>query len=145
MAASSQAVVELRDIAPTLLDFAGLSTPGAMDGKSLRPCLQDGVCQIREYLHGEHSGGEISNHYIVAQGEKYIWFSQTGQEQYFDLRSDPGEERDLIHEPKAQERIDRLRKALIRELQGREEGYTHAERLIAGRKPLTVLSTSRDT
>lgn len=127
-------LVELRDVMATLLDAAGAEIPESIDGVSM---LSDNG---REFLHGEHSGGFQSNHYIVSKTDKFCWFSQTGREQYFDLSSDPHELHDLIDDPACQERIAVLRGELIRVLTGREEGYTDGERLIAGQQTRSVLS-----
>ena len=135
--AASSCVAELRDIAPTMLDCAGITLPETMDGASLVPQLFKEE-KFREYLHGEHSGGEFSNHYIVTEKDKYIWFSQSGREQYFDLENDPREEHDAIQSAN-QSRINELRAALIQELSGREEGYTNGSQLITGRTPLAIL------
>lgn len=133
-------VAELRDIAPTLLELAGLPVPPEMDGVSLLPALEGGHAPLREFLHGEHSGGEISNHYIVTGRDKYIWFSQTGREQYFDLVADPREERDLIGEAATRPRVDLLRGQLVEALQGREEGYVSDGALVVGQPPQNLLS-----
>ena len=90
-------------------------------------------------LHGEHSFGDLSNHFVVTGTDKYVWFSQDGREQYFRLDTDPGERHNAINEPQYAARIDELRRFLIRELAGREEGYTDGERLIPGRTALAVL------
>ena len=65
---------------------------------------------------------------------------ESGEEQYFDLETDPQECRNRIADPACQERIDTLRKVLIAELDGREEGYTDGLRLIPGRPQKNVLS-----
>ena len=127
-------LVELRDVMATFLDAAGAEIPESIDGISI---LSDNG---REFLHGEHSGGFKSNHYIVTKTDKFCWFSQSGREQYFHLESDPHELHDRIGDPDCQERIGVLRKELIRVLTGREEGYTDGERLIAGQTPRSVLS-----
>ncbi len=130
----SDRLTELRDILPTLTELAGVDTPEGVDGVSL---LQD---PDREYLHGEHSGGDLGNHYIVTKTDKYCWFTQSGREQYFRLDKDPKELHDAIEEPDCQERVTHLRSLLIQELTGREEGYTDGLRLIPGRPEKCCLS-----
>lgn len=81
-----------------------------------------------------------TNHFIVTGNDKYIWYSQTGREQYFDLKTVPGETKNRIQDPACTERIAALRSILIRELEGREEGYSDGRRLITGKPPRAVLS-----
>jgi len=137
---SSKNVTELMDIMPTLLDVAGAKIPETVDGVSLTNCIC-GDGETREYLHGEHSWGGRSNHYVVTEKDKYIWFSQTGQEQYFDLADDPTELHDKINysDSQTQNRIIELRNFLIEELNGRAEGYSDGEKLITGKQTLTNL------
>lgn len=127
-------LAELRDILPTLVELAGGEVPQGIDGVSL---LHD--CQ-REYLHGEHSGGDLGNQYIVTKRDKYCWFMKTGKEHYFRLDEDPQELHDAIDDPDCQERIEYLRQILVKELEGREEGYSDGSRLVAGRKQKSCLS-----
>ena len=126
-------VVELRDVMPTILEIAGAQVPETVDGISM-------LKVSRKYLHGEHSYSGLSNHWIVTETDKYCWFSETGQEQYFDLAKDPHELHDLIEEPGKQPRIKELRKALIHELLDRPEGFTDGMKLIPGRPYPTYLS-----
>lgn len=137
-------VAELRDIMPTLLEAAGIpeqSRP-SLDGISLLNAIKGEHKPIREYLHGEHSGGgTIGNQYIVTEHDKFIWITQSGKEQYFNLDVDPAELHDGIHDSAYQDRIAYLRSLLIRELTGREEGYTDGARLIPGRSDRAVLET----
>lgn len=123
-------VMDLMDVMPTLLDAAGLSIPDAVDGQSALRIQQGGW---RSLVHGEHAYGAASNHYIVTPEAKYIWFSQTGREQFFHLKDDPDELHDAIHDPAHQPTIATLRNALIARLTGREEGYSDGIRLIPGR------------
>lgn len=139
----SSAVVELRDIMPTLLDAAGCKVPGSVDGRSMIRILK-GEEEPRRWLHGEHEAGIHSNQFIVTAEDKYIWYSQTGREQYFNLKEDPRELHDLIGEEAYKERIRWLRARLIESLDGREEGYTDGQKLITGRRPLNVLSFLRN-
>lgn len=138
--------VELRDIMPTLLDAAGVKIPSVVEGKSILPLLA-GCGEWREYIHGEHyrQGNFLgirneSNHFIVTGKDKYVWYSQTGKEQYFNLEKDPDELHDLADDNHHSDRIEYLRNLLIKELDGREEGYTDGRSLIVGCKPRQCLS-----
>ncbi len=133
-------LIELRDIMPTLLNMANIEVPQDVDGKSFLKALYDENFELREYIHGEHELLEYSNEFIVTKKDKYIWFSQTGEEQYFDLLNDPKELFNAINLPENKERVDYLRKKLIFELKDREEGYTDGKVLIKGRKAKTVLN-----
>lgn len=134
-----QDLVELRDVMPTLLSAAGVPVPDGVDGESFLPSLFGKGGFSREYLHGEHSAGLLSNHFIATKQDKYIWYSQTGEEHYFHLDTDPGETHDCIGEAEDRERIAFLRGLLIQSLNGREEGYTDGERLIIGKTPVNCL------
>ena len=136
-------VLELRDIMPTLLDFAHISIPNSVEGLSLKDLIEERDSTWREYIHGEHSFGDDSNHYIVTKRDKFLWFSQRGEEQYFDLEKDPKELTNLINSEEYKERIDYLRKILIKELEGREEGYTDGNRLLKGH-PVSTLKHIRE-
>lgn len=135
---ASDSVMELMDIMPTLLDAAGLEIPDTVDGQSALPLLQ-GV-QGRELVHGEHAYGDQSNHYLVSSWDKYIWYSQTGKEQYFNLFEDPMELHDAINDSACRARVDELRGALVKTLAGREEGYSDGHSLIPGRPVQSILS-----
>ncbi len=131
-------VAELRDIMPTILDFAGAAIPDTVDGTSLCDTMKT-ESEVREYLHGEHSLGIVSNQFIVTKTDKYIWETQTGDEYYFDLAKDPQEMHNAINDAQYKDRVAYLRSILIKELTGREEGYTDGEKLIVGRTPIDGL------
>ena len=118
-------VVELRDVMPTVLEAAGVQIPDSVEGISLwnTALKESGTPEVREYLHGEHTLGEASSHWIITRDEKYIWYSQTGEEQYFRIAEDPDELHNLIGSETAKERVEALRCLLIQELQDREEGF----------------------
>ncbi|MBP1040645.1 arylsulfatase [Vagococcus sp. BWB3-3] len=112
----SQPLVELRDVFPMLLAAATGRTVKGIDGFDYRQ-------NEREYLHGEHLLGEDSSQFILTKTEKFIWFPQRQQEQFFDLAVDPRECHNLIDEAAYQQRIEVLRQLLIAELAQRPEGF----------------------
>lgn len=127
--AVNENLVELRDVMATFLDAAGEKIPDSIDGVSMIP--EDNG---REYLHGEHTDGQLSHQFIVTREDKYIWYSQTGKEEYFNLNKDPEESHNAIDDEEYRVRINKLRGLMIKELAEREEGFTDGVRLIPGRK-----------
>lgn len=136
------AVVELRDVLPTLLEGAGAPIPAEVDGGSLLPLVADPDRRLRAWLHGEHELGPRSNHFIVTETDKYLWYSQTGREQYFDLARDPRELHDGLRDPEYQGRVAYLRGCLTQALRDREEGFVQGGRLTAGRPTRPILEKS---
>ncbi|GIO57626.1 MULTISPECIES: arylsulfatase [Paenibacillus] len=142
-------VVELRDIMPSLLDAAGVQIPESVEGDSIwrlaaaRNEADTASPVWRSHLHGEHAYGHQSTQWVTDGTEKFIWYPQTGEEQFFNLAEDPMELHNAISDEACRDRIEHWRSILIRELEGREEGFTDGERLIAGRKQAAVLSHIR--
>jgi arylsulfatase A-like enzyme len=125
----------LEDLMPTVLDLAGCPIPPSVDGQSMAPVLRGESAEgARQILHGEHAVAyrpEQANHYLTDGRDKFIWFSQTGIEQLFDLENDPGERVNLA--ASQSERLGRWRQCLIEHLAGRPEGFTDGQKLIPGR------------
>lgn len=132
-------LLELRDIMPTILEMAGCKCD-KIDGKSVLPVLRGEKTKLHDYLHGEHAYGKDSAHWIISKDEKYIWFTENGKEQFFNLSKDPYE----CHNEKDNPRIKKLRATLINELKDREEGFSDGERLIPGRPYHPTLSFLKD-
>jgi arylsulfatase len=138
--AACNALVELRDVMPTLLDCAGLPIPESVEGHSLLPIARGEAEGVRSTLHSEHTLFGQSIQWLTDGHEKYIWFSQTGQEQLFNLDDDPQELHDLAGRPASADRLAHWRGSLVEELMGREEGFTDGKRLIPGRPGVPVLA-----
>lgn len=132
----SQAPVGLQDVLPTIFDAAGLRVPQAATGRSLLPIMGGGASPSwRTYLHGEHSGHydyDDGSHFLTDGRYKYIWFSQTGREQFFDLAGDPDEMQDLTLARESPD-LERWRTELAARLQNRPGGVVDEGRLVAGR------------
>lgn len=141
-------VVELRDLMPTLLELAGIDVPHGVEGRSLASRLRgQGAGPWRDYLHGEHVLFEQSLQWIRWRSQapenhalKYVWWSQDGREQLFDLTEDPGELHDRATDPTAATHLEAGRQALVNELTGREEGFVVDGRLLPGRPVSTLLT-----
>lgn len=112
--------------------------PDSVEGKSLAPFCRGEKPEWREYVHGEHCLGELSNHWLTDGKLKYAWYSQTGREQLFDIAADPYETRDLSGE--RPDEVAAWRARLVTELTGREEGYVEGSKLVTGRKPQATLA-----
>jgi arylsulfatase A-like enzyme len=132
-----EAPVELRDLFPTFCDIAGAPVPEGLDGASVLPLLRGEERGWREYIHGEHVAGPQSNHWLTDGREKYAWFSQTGREQLFEIATDPQELHDMA--PVRQDRVAYWRRRLIRELEGRPEGFVQEGKLVPGRPVSSTL------
>jgi arylsulfatase A-like enzyme len=118
-------LVELMDVMPTLLEAAGCPVPPGLDGRSLMPLLK-GQEGWREYLHGECADIPTLNsgmQYLTNGRRKYVWYPGTGDEQLFDLENDPREMVDLAKEKDSAKEIERWRRILVQELDGRPEGF----------------------
>jgi arylsulfatase A-like enzyme len=104
------------DFYPSLLEMAGLPARPAqhMDGVSFAGLLKGEKMHSREaiYWHFPH----YSNHGLQSPGGavragdyKLIEYFENGTLQLFNLKTDPGEQRDLIHEdPQTAQRLQRL-------------------------------------
>ena len=157
---TEERLIEIRDLMPTLLDYAGVDIPPEVEGRSFlcpaQPQAEDTAPQAkdtapqpwREQLHGEHYLFGQSIQWIRWQDYKYIWFSQDGYEQLFNLKKDPRESHNLLTpEPAAWSEQTRQarnhgRNLLITHLTGREEGFVANGALVAGREATCLLSRS---
>jgi len=88
--------VGLLDIAPTLLDIAGVENPAVMDGASVLPLLNGHVDEDRTVV-GEYLGeGAVAPIFMIRRGPwKFVW-SQPDGAQLYDLERDPHELVNLV-------------------------------------------------
>lgn len=95
----SRSLACLEDVLPTALGLAGLDLPthlGELDGRDLAPCLEGGDGGRTQLIaNGVWKGRQPWLSRLDADGRKYIRWQRTGEEQVFDLATDPGECRDL--------------------------------------------------
>lgn len=117
-------LVEVMDIAPTVLDYAGIPRPREMTAASFRPVLEDGDgghdAVLSEFTANDQA---ISGKCLVTERYKYVlWNTEQGGELY-DLREDPGERRNLYYDPAYRDIRDRHAEQLVRRLMASETGY----------------------
>jgi len=94
------AVVRLVDVAPTILDLAGVQPASQMQGVSLRPLLTGTAEDLHLAAYSEafevHTLLRLSRLWALTSGQwKYLASSQP---RLYDLQTDPGELHDLLAE-----------------------------------------------
>jgi arylsulfatase len=122
----SAAPVEIRDIMPTFLDVGGAKPAAKLDGRSLLPLLRDPKTTWRPHIDLEHHicYSPLNNYSALTDGNaKYIYHAHHGEEQFFNLREDPGEIRDLAKDPARRETVREWRRKLVEHLEVRGERY----------------------
>src|SRR4051794_1933180 len=102
--------VSLLDVAPTLLDLAGVEERLPMDGRSFAPLL-DGGSEDRTVLSEYHVEKVRAPCFMARRGQwKYVYV-HGHDEQLFDLDADPGEWNDLVTERR--DVADELRASIL--------------------------------
>lgn len=105
----TSALCYLRDLYPTLCEYAGAPIPESVQGKSLLPILRGEKDQIY---------GEVFAYFLGVQRAiktpewKYIRYSRANREQLFDLKHDPDELKDLSGDPAYVRTVIKLRTRL---------------------------------
>ncbi len=100
----SSSVVGLQDILPTICAIASAETPSHINGKNLKPLMENPVESVRNTILGEV--GKMGNRsFMLTDGKwKYIWYEEDGTELLFHIEKDPDELENLISkEPSVQE------------------------------------------
>ncbi len=120
---TSDRLVGLQDVMPTLLDLCSIPVPPTVDGFSM---LGD---RKREYLYGEIGEDPTASRMIRTDRYKLIYYPVGHHFQLFDLHEDPSERRDLAADPASKGVLAELTDVLVRELYGSDEGWLENGRL----------------
>ncbi|MBU2533706.1 MAG: sulfatase-like hydrolase/transferase [Alphaproteobacteria bacterium] len=100
-------LVQLMDIAPTILDFAGIDIPRNWEARPLTPMLRDGIWPdgtFREHVYAELGRDHIqsaSEFVIMRRGADWKIVVYPGEDsgELYELQSDPGETRNVWDDP----------------------------------------------
>jgi arylsulfatase A-like enzyme len=83
------------DLAPTLCDFARVAPPPKTRGHSLRPLLEERSTPWREFVSAQ---SKVEGRMIRTEQFKYVKYRNDPVEQFFDLKNDPWETKNLAEE-----------------------------------------------
>ncbi|MBN2452037.1 MAG: sulfatase-like hydrolase/transferase [Lentisphaeria bacterium] len=117
-------LVEVMDIAPTILEYAGIERPREMQAVSLRPILEGGAgghgAVLSEYTSNDRA---IHGKCLVTERFKYILWNVGQGGEFYDLAGDPQETRNLYYDPRWRDERDRHAEMLLAHLMQSETGY----------------------
>ncbi|GMV99426.1 MAG: choline-sulfatase [Candidatus Hydrogenedentota bacterium] len=125
--------VELRDIFPTCLDAAGGEGLERLEGKSMLPLVEDKAPEWRKWIDLEHDiCYDAKNHWsaVTDGSSKYIFHAIDGEEQLFDLTTDPNETKDLAGDPVHGVTLKTWRDRLIGHLSERGDAWVKYGQLV---------------
>jgi len=110
------ALVQLMDVAPTVLDAAGVTQQVGFEARSLWPLLLNKAPHIRTEVYSELARDHIQtgSEYIVMRRDeewKLVYYHGEPDGELYHLSSDPGETRNLWNHPDYRDHRDHLIKA----------------------------------
>ncbi len=121
-------LVEVTDVAPTILDYAGVPIPPQMaQAMSLRPLVAGGGPARDAILcENTHKNGQSSK-CIRSDRYKYIFSGADRLAEFYDLQEDPDEQINLIGDPRYAAEIGRHKDLLLDRLMRSEAPYHRDE------------------
>jgi arylsulfatase A-like enzyme len=135
--------VGLQDFLPTFLETTGQQIPEDMDGMSLLQLLRGNTDGWRKYIGMEYAEAYWKQNYWAAATNgrfKYIWYFSDYPAQFFDLKKDPGELRNILNQSHIssgmKKEIDRWKNYLVDYLRERGPGFVKNGRLVKRQKVL---------
>lgn len=113
-------LVQNIDFAPTILDAAGVAVPDWMQGLSLKPILsgkQKSLPRKNLYYHYyEYPIDHYVSPHIAARGDRYklIYFYDVNEWEFYDVITDPAEQKNLIKSATHQQQIKKSKELLLK-------------------------------
>lgn len=114
----SDSLVQLMDIAPTILEAAGVAPPAAFEAKSLWPVIRGEQPQVRTEAYSELARDHIQTgaEYMVMRRDarwKLVYYLGETYGELYDMQEDPEEIRNLWSSPEHEQLRDGLVKDLL--------------------------------
>ena len=118
-------LMEVMDVAPTFLDYAGIERPREMAATSFRSALEGGAGGhdrvLSEFTTNDRG---INGKCLITARYKYVYWDAGQGGEFYDLREDPLELRNLYEDPACRIERDRHAEMLLERLMASETGYT---------------------
>jgi len=110
------------DLAPTLLELAGVTGPNSMEGRSLVPLMKGAKTEWRKSFLIEYYSDKVFPRirqmgYKAVRNErwKYIhYFELEGMDELYDLKADPYEMKNIIRQPNAARIVEEMKREMER-------------------------------
>ena len=101
------------DVAPTILSFAGVPVPPAIQGYDLLAVEQKKLSARKDFFYehtylGSPRLPKVEG--VVSSDLKYMLYTEHGYEELYDTAKDPHETVNLAKRPEGKERLERMRK-----------------------------------
>ena len=121
-------LVEVFDLAPTILDYAGVEIPPQMQASSLRP-LVEGHGGPRDCILCEHTTNDRTRKgkCLRTPRHKYIFWGAQSAPEFYDLQEDPDELRNLHNDPLYRNLVEWHKDLLLDRLMQSERHYFRDE------------------
>ncbi|MBI2676197.1 MAG: sulfatase-like hydrolase/transferase [Candidatus Aenigmarchaeota archaeon] len=131
------------DVAPTILQLAGLQIPADLDGKSLLPLINNTSIEWRDSLFFEHNAfgapNPLRTEYLPLRSvrdSRYKWVNYLNDtDEFYDLQNDPYEVNNLINSSSVRPVLKQLRRKMAR---FQTESQDHFGLILTGLKAETA-------
>ena len=122
---ATDALVELVDVAPTILDALGAPPMPDTHGRSLLPLLEGRTRRHRDFVFSEYLPDNTAMirtdawKYVFGSGRRDLWSYETGHgapgryERLYDMRGDPREFRNLARDARQRRRVEQFRAQML--------------------------------
>lgn len=114
------------DLAPTILDLAGVEIPDYMDGRSLLPVVREDDVPWRDAIFAEFHGHHFPYpQRMIRSGHYKLVVNPSDLNELYDLEADPDEMHNRYTHPELREVRNQLLARLYQELRYRGDNFYH--------------------